>query len=114
MNTCSMIIDHCSLIIRCCVVVTLTACGPHNPCSGHQFERLRRYSLPYAGRWIVTRGDTVTFPDAPQVADHFKLAAIVLDTTTEIVARECVFRARLVFRAPGPDTTAPSRFAKPA
>ena len=26
-----------------CVVA---ACGPSNPCSGHQFERLRRYSVP--------------------------------------------------------------------
>ena len=110
---CSMIIDHCSLIIRWCVVVTLTACGPHDPCASHQFQRLRRYSLPYAGRWIVARGDTVTFPDAPQVSDHFKLGEIVLDTTTEIVARECVFRGKIVFRAPRADTITASWFGQP-
>ena len=91
---CSMIIDHCSLIIRWCVVVTLTACGPHDPCASHQFQRLRRYSLPYAGRWIVARGDTVTFPDAPQVSDHFKLGEIV-------------------FRAPRADTITASWFGQP-
>src|SRR5207237_8353178 len=110
---CSMIVDHCSMIIRWCAVLAVTACGPRNPCSGHQFQRLRRYSLPYAGRWIVARGDTVTFPAAPQVSDHFKLGEIVLDTTTVIADRDCVCRGKIVFRAPRADTITPRELAHP-
>jgi len=32
--------------VMCGVVLVVAACGPPNPCSGHQFDRLRRYSLP--------------------------------------------------------------------
>ncbi|HWC73654.1 MAG TPA: hypothetical protein VG454_06925 [Gemmatimonadales bacterium] len=92
---------------------SLAACGPHNPCSGYQFDRLKRYSLPYAGHWVVARGDTLTFPDAPQMSDRFRLVDIVLDTTTVVQGRECVFRARLTFRAPRPDTIAASWFGQP-
>ena len=35
--------------VMCGVVLVAAACGPPNPCSGHQFDRLRRYSVPYAG-----------------------------------------------------------------
>src|SRR5258708_27522423 len=108
-----MINDHCSMIILCCVVLALGACSPRSPCSGHQFQRLRRYSLPYAGHWVVARGDTVTFPDAPQMGDRFKLSDIVLDTTTVVVGRECVFRGRIVFRAPRADTITASWFGQP-
>src|SRR6266545_1615719 len=78
-------------------ILVVAACGPPNPCSGHQFDRLRRYSLPYAGHWVVARGDTLTFPAAPGMSDRFRLGDITLDTTTVVVGRECVFRGRIVF-----------------
>jgi hypothetical protein len=89
------------------------ACKPPNPCSGHQFDRLQRYSLPYAGHWVVARGDTLTFPDAPTMSDRFRLGDIILDTTTIVVDRECVFRGRLTFRAPRPDTLDVRWFGQP-
>jgi hypothetical protein len=95
------------------VAVALAACGPRNPCSGHQFDRLRRYSLPYAGHWVVARGDTLTFPDAPAMSDRFRLRDIVLDSATVVVDRECVFRGQIVFRAPRAETLAVSWFGQP-
>jgi hypothetical protein len=89
------------------------ACGPPNPCSGHQFDRLARYSLPYAGHWRVAHGDTLTFPDAPAMSDRFRLGDIMLDTTTIVVGRECVFRGRMTFRVPKPDTVAVTWFGQP-
>lgn len=89
------------------------ACRSGRPCAGHQFDRLKRYSLPYAGRWVVTRGDTLTFPSAPQMSDRFRLADIVLDTATVVVGRECVFRGQIVFRAPRAETLAVSWFGQP-
>src|SRR5439155_6021704 len=77
------------------------------------FDRLRRYSLPYAGDWVIARGDTVTFPDAPQMGDRCKLDRIVLDTTTVVLGRECVFRGTIVFRAPRADTVSASWFGQP-
>ena len=98
-------------------VVLFAACGPPNPCSGHQYDRLRRYSLPYAGHWVVTRGDTLTFPAAPAMSDRFRLSDITLDTATVVVGgagrRECVFRGHIVFRAPRADTLAVSWFGQP-
>jgi hypothetical protein len=99
--------------VLCGAVVCVAACGPPNPCSGHQFDRLRRYSLPYAGHWKVTRGDTLTFPDAPAMSDRFRLSDITLDTATIVVGRECVFRGRIVFRAPRADTLAVTWFGQP-
>jgi hypothetical protein len=95
------------------VACGVAACGPSNPCSGHQFDRLRRYSLPYAGHWVVVRGDTLTFPDAPQMSDRFRLGDITLDTTTIVVERECIFRGQIVFRAPRAETLAVSWFGQP-
>lgn len=91
----------------------VTACGPSSPCSGHQFDRLSRYSRPYMGDWIVARGDSLTFPDAPQMSDRFRLHEIVLDTATVVVGRECVFRGRIVFRAPRAETLAVTWFGQP-
>ena len=89
------------------------ACGPPNPCSGHQFDRLSRHSMPYAGHWVVARGDTLTFPDAPGMSDRFRLTAITLDTATVVLDRECVFRGQIVFRAPRAETLAVSWFGQP-
>ncbi|MGH7606656.1 MAG: hypothetical protein ACREME_04890 [Gemmatimonadales bacterium] len=90
-----------------------SGCGPSDPCSGYQFNRLQRFSRPYAGHWVVARGDTLTFPDSPEMSDRFRLAAVVLDTTTVVVGRECLFRGRIVFSAPRPDTIAASWFGQP-
>jgi hypothetical protein len=94
------------------VALVIGACGPPNPCSGHQFDRLRRFSVPYAGHWVVARGDTLTFPDAPAMGDRFRLGDITLDTTTIVVDRECVFRGRIVFREPA-ETLAVTWFGQP-
>jgi hypothetical protein len=93
--------------------LALAACGPPNPCTGHQFDRLRRYSLPYAGHWRVARGDTLTFPDAPAMSDRFRLSDITLDTATIVIDRECIFRGQIVFRAPRAETLVVSWFGQP-
>ncbi len=91
----------------------VAACGPSNPCSGHQFDRLRRYSLPYAGHWSVARGDSLTFPAAPGMSDRFRLQDITLDSATVVVGRDCVFRGQMVFRQPRAETLAVSWFGQP-
>ncbi|PYP57303.1 MAG: hypothetical protein DMD40_08135 [Gemmatimonadetes bacterium] len=99
--------------VMCGAVLVVAACGPPNPCSGHQFDRLRRYSLPYAGHWVVARGDTMTFPTAPGMSDRFRLGDITLDTATVVVGRECLFRGHIVFRAPRADTVSATWFGQP-
>ncbi|MGE5800982.1 MAG: hypothetical protein ACM358_01885 [Gemmatimonadota bacterium] len=94
-------------------LMAMVACGPPNPCSGHQFDRLRRYSLPYAGHWRVARGDTLTFPDAPAMSDRFRLSDITLDTATIVIDRECIFRGQIVFHAPRAETLGVSWFGQP-
>jgi hypothetical protein len=95
------------------VALWSAACGPKDPCSGHQFDRLQRFSQPYAGHWVVARGDTLTFPDVPGMSDRFELGDIVLDTATVVVGRECIFRGRMTFKAPRADTLAVSWFGQP-
>src|SRR5207247_7448696 len=99
--------------VMCRVALVVAACGLPTPCSGHQFDRLRRYSLPCAGHWVVARGDTLTFPAAPGMSDRFRLGDITLDTATVVVGRECVFRGRIVFRAPRADTLTATWFGQP-
>lgn len=89
------------------------ACGPKDPCSGHQFDRLSRYSRPYVGHWVFARGDTLTFPDVPGMSDRFRLGEIVLDTATVVVGRECIFRGRITFTAPRAESLAVSWFGQP-
>ena len=91
----------------------VAACGPTDPCAGYQFRRLERFSRPYAGEWVVARGDTLTFPDSPQMSDRFRLAAVVLDTATAVVGRDCLLRGRIVFRAPRAETLAVTWFGQP-
>ena len=95
------------------VAVLIAACGPSSPCAGHQFDRLERFSRPYAGHWVVTRGDSLTFPDAPLMSDRFRLADIVLDTATVVVGRDCQFRGRIIFRVPRAETLAVTWFGQP-
>ena len=89
------------------------ACGRSDPCSGYQFERLARFSRPYAGQWVVARGDSLTLPDAPELSDRFRLAAVVLDTVTQVVGRDCIFGGRIVFARPQPDTVAVTWYGQP-
>jgi len=95
------------------VALSVAACGPRNPCSGYQFDRLQRFSVPYAGHWVVARGDSLTFPDAPAMSDRFRLADIRLDTATVVLDGACVFRGQIVFRAPRAETLAVSWFGQP-
>ena len=99
--------------VMCGALLVVGACGPPNPCSGHPVDRLRRYSVPYAGHWVVARGDTLTFPDAPGMSDRFRLGDVILDTTTVVTGRECVFRGQIVFRKPRADTLAVTWFGQP-
>src|SRR5207244_10157929 len=55
----------------------------------------------------------MTFPTAPGMSDRFRLGDITLDTATRVVGRECVFRGRVVFRAPRADTLAVTWFGQP-
>ena len=88
-------------------------CGPSDPCSGYQFKRLERFSHPYAGDWVVARGDSLTFPDSPEMSDRFRLAAVALDSTTIVVGRDCVLRGRIVFRAPRAETLTVTWYGQP-
>ena len=94
-------------------VLAVTACGPSDPCSGAQFRRLERFSRPYAGRWVVARGDTLTFPDSPPMSDHFRLTSVVLDTATIVSRKDCLFRGRIVFSVPRAETLAVTWFGQP-
>lgn len=87
-------------------------CRPSDPCSSYQFDRLQRFSRPYAGHWVVARGDSLTLPDAPAMSDRFALAEVVLDTATAVVGRDCIFRGRIVFARPA-DTLAVTWFGQP-
>lgn len=95
------------------VLLLSTGCGPTDPCTGHQFRRLERFSRPYAGAWVVGHGDTLTFPASPQMSDRFQLTAVVLDSTTVVVGRDCLLRGRIVFRAPRAETLAVTWFGQP-
>jgi hypothetical protein len=47
------------------------------------------------------------------MSDRFRLGDIVLDSATVVVGRECLFRGRIVFRAPRADTLAVIWFGQP-
>ncbi|HXF95831.1 MAG TPA: hypothetical protein VNI61_06975 [Gemmatimonadales bacterium] len=89
----------------------LAACGPSHPCETSYARRIRRYSLPYAGEWVVARGDTLTLPEG--MGDRFKLTALRLDTTTVVVDRACRFLGTLIFSAPRAETLAVTWFGEP-
>lgn len=62
-----------------------------------------RLSLPYAGRWRVAHGDTLTLPE---LGDRFKLTELNLDTGRVETGAACRFAGTIVFAAPraGPFT----------
>jgi len=94
------------------VLLLALACAPSSPCrSGDKVRQLARYSKPYAGHWIVARGDTLTLPDTT-LGDRFKLTDIVLDTDTVSVAKECLYRGRLTFAVP-PETLSVTWYGVP-
>ena len=78
-------------------VALVAACGPADPCASFQAKRSARYSLPYAGHWVVAHGDTMTLP---QMGDRFRLTDVVLDTARTMFGRDCIFRGTLVFTVP--------------
>jgi hypothetical protein len=67
---------------------------------------MRRFSEPYAGQWTVAYGDTLTIPGAPSLADRFRLAAIVLDTSRVVLGRVCLQTGQLIIAAPRAETLA--------
>ena len=83
--------------IAATALAVLAACAPPDPCRSAQFRRLARYSAPYAGRWIVAYGDSLTLPE---LGDRFALAEMTLDTVTGMLQHQCVFRGRLRFTIP--------------
>ena len=95
------------------LAVVAGGCGPADPCSGYQFKRLERFSRPYAGTWVVAHGDTLTFPDSPQMSDRFRLGSVVLDSATVVAGRDCVLRGRIVFLEPRAETLAVTWYGQP-
>ena len=67
---------------------------------------MRRFAEPYVGRWVVAYGDTLTIPDAPSLADRFRVTAVELDTTRDVVGGTCLQRGRLIFAVPRAETLA--------
>ena len=67
---------------------------------------MRRFAEPYVGRWVVAYGDSLTIPDAPSLADRFRVAAVELDTQRVVVSGACVQTGRLIFAEPRADTLA--------
>ena len=87
------------------------ACAPSSPChSGDARRHLARFSREYAGHWIVGHGDTLTLPE---MGDRFQLGAMVLDTDTVSIGRQCLYRGQLVFLAPRAETLAVQWFGVP-
>jgi hypothetical protein len=87
------------------------ACAPSSPCrSGDARRQLARFSHPYAGHWIVARGDTLTLPE---MGDRFRLGSMVLDTDTVSIGRQCLYRGQLTFLEPRADTLAVQWFGVP-
>jgi len=93
--------------------ILASACEPSDPCRSSRMHLRTRYAARYVGHWVVARGDTLTFPTAPGMSDRFRLGDITLDTATVVVGRECVFRGRIVFRAPRADTLTVTWFGQP-
>ena len=93
------------------LTTALAACGPSDPCGTSYSRRLIRSSVPYAGRWVVARGDTVTLPEG--MGDRFRLTELRLDSATTVVGQACRFRGALVFAAPRAETLAVTWFGEP-
>lgn len=98
-------------VVASYAAILALACAPSSPCrSGDARRRLARFSDAYAGHWIVARGDSLTFPE---MGDRFRLHAVVLDTDTVSIAKQCLYRGQLMFAEPRADTLAVSWFGVP-
>ena len=93
------------------LAAALAGCGPADPCQTAYSRRVVRSSVPYAGRWVVARGDTLTLPDG--MGDRFKLTELRLDSATAVVGGACRFAGALVFAAPRAETLAVTWFGEP-
>jgi hypothetical protein len=97
-----------AVLLGLCAVACAT-----DPCTGYQGRRTWRHSVPYAGRWLVARGDSLTLPQEPQLADRFRLAEVRLDTTRLVVGPDCWLGGVIVFAQPRADTLAVRWFGQP-
>jgi hypothetical protein len=84
-------------------LAALAACGPQDPCAAAGMRLVALSSAPYAGRWVVARGDTLTLPE---MGDRFRMTEIDLDTNRVRTAAACRFRGAIVFAAPRRETLA--------
>jgi hypothetical protein len=75
---------------------------------------MRRFAEPYFGRWDVAYGDTLTIPDAPALADRFRVATIVLDSSRVVEEGVCRHTGQLVFAVPRAETLAVRWIGDPA
>ena len=89
--------------------LVITACSS-SPCRSPDFLKIRRFSLPYVGHWVVAHGDTLTLPE---MGDRFKLTDIVLDGDTVVAGRQCLYRGTLVFSQPKAETIPTRWFGVP-
>jgi hypothetical protein len=87
------------------------ACGPADPCRTAYSRRVAQSSAPYAGRWVVARGDTLTLPGG--MGDRFRLTELRLDSAQLAVDGACRFGGALVFAAPRAETLAVTWFGEP-
>jgi hypothetical protein len=90
----------------------LAACAS-SPCDSYQAKRTVRYSAPYVGHWVVARGDSLTLPQEPRLADRFRLVDVALDTTRIVVGNGCMLSGRLTFDLPRAETLAVRWFGQP-
>ena len=93
------------------VLVAIAACGSRDPCDSSTARRVRGYSRPYQGEWVVARGDTLTLPQG--FGDRFRLAGLRLDSATVVLDKTCRFRGVLVFSQPRAETLAVTWFGEP-
>jgi hypothetical protein len=97
-----------ALLIAGCAVA---ACASE-PCSPARMRRTLRASGPYVGRWVVARGDSLTLPTEPRLADRFRIATITLDTQRVVLGNTCVLAGALVLEQPRPETLAVGWFGQ--
>lgn len=75
---------------------------------------MRRFAEPYVGHWLVAYGDTLTIPDAPTLADRFRVAAVVLDSARVVADGVCLHTGQLIFAVPRAETLAVRWIGDPA
>jgi hypothetical protein len=92
-------------------LLTIAACGPRDPCDSSIARRVRGYSMPYTGEWVVARGDSVTLPQG--FGDRFRLTSLRLDSTALVIDDACRLRGTLIFAQPRAETLAVTWFGEP-